>query len=405
MMKQKKAREIVSFFLIVCFVRGISQPFPIIAAEESASLSVAQAYAYPGENVTISIMLDNNPGIAGLKIAITYDAEKLSVSNQHAISKGQALGFLSYIGPNENAFNNNPLTVLWYGTSNDQSTGILINILFTVLDKAPEGSAYVEVICDPGDILNQDEKQIETLITQGSVNIISTKNLDIEPNQPKSTPLMSSNDAVGYPNTDTSLFEHEPQNPEAESKSTVWANPFIDVQADDWFYPCVEYVFKRNLIAGTSASPMLFNPNSATTRGMVVTILHRASGSPKADAYENPFDDVSDKDWYIDAVKWAAVNKIVSGYGNGTFGPENNISRQDLVVILHNYANQSNIPLSAEREYQMFRDDTDISDYAREAVICFFQAGIIGGKPGNLYDPKGGATRAEFASVLMRLLE
>jgi hypothetical protein len=151
---------------------------------------------------------------------------------------------------------------------------------------------------------------------------------------------------------------------------------------------------------------------------MIVTILWRLAGSPVGDAAlgvpravegDRPygqFSDVPEDRWYSDAVKWAAANGIISGYGDGRFGPEDNITRQELVVILDRYAEYVGLTLNSQLStFNLFNDDADIADYAKEAIERFFAAGIINGKPGSIFDPKGNATRAEVAAMLMRFIE
>jgi len=192
---------------------------------------------------------------------------------------------------------------------------------------------------------------------------------------------------------------------EEEDEATPWQNPFADVKASDWFYGDVEYACVNNLMVGTSTDPMLFSPNMTLTRGMVVTVLYRMAESPDASGLSNPFDDVSDGKWYSDAVKWAADNKIVSGYGNGKFGPEDSITREQMAVMIMNYQQFSgNIPLDVIMDRE-FSDWNKISGWAKDAVNRLTKQGIINGKPNNLFDPDGEATRAEFAAILHRFME
>jgi len=147
---------------------------------------------------------------------------------------------------------------------------------------------------------------------------------------------------------------------------------------------------------------MLFSPNMTLTRGMVVTVLYRMAESPDASGLSNPFDDVSDGKWYSDAVKWAADNKIVNGYGNGKFGPMDNITREQMAVMLMNYQQFSgNIPPDVVMDRE-FSDRDKISVWAKDAVDKLTKQGIINGRPNNLFDPDGEATRAEFAAILHR---
>jgi hypothetical protein len=181
-----------------------------------------------------------------------------------------------------------------------------------------------------------------------------------------------------------------------------WVNPFTDIKESDWFYKDVQYVYTHGLIAGTGADK--FSPGVALTRGMIVTVLYRRAGSPAAGGLANPFSDVTDGVWYTDAVKWAAQNGIVSGYGDGRFGPEDSVTRQDLALVLYGYARKTGETIPETRAYPGFTDAAEIAGYAKEAVEAFFKAGVINGKPGNLFDAKGSATRAEVAAIFRRFL-
>ena len=200
---------------------------------------------------------------------------------------------------------------------------------------------------------------------------------------------------------------------------TAPVNPFEDVSGTDWFVDSVIYIYEKGLMNGTSTSPMLFSPDMPLTRGMIVTVLFRLAGSPilsgtgspdgangtsGANSAGNPFDDVNAGEWYTDAVIWAAANGIVNGYGDGNFGPEDNITRQDLAAILVRYAEFAGITLPVSREYAVFSDDSTIADYAKEAVESLYRAAIVNGYPDGAFEPEWEATRAEFATMLMNFL-
>jgi uncharacterized repeat protein (TIGR02543 family) len=211
---------------------------------------------------------------------------------------------------------------------------------------------------------------------------------------------------VGFKDGTTSTAKFTIAEGEAEKPTPEpWVNPFEDVKSSDWFYGDVEYAYTNGLMVGTSANPMRFSPNAALTRGMVVTVLYRIAGSPDVSGLANPFNDVAADRWYTDAVIWAAANKIVSGYGNGKFGPDDNITREQMAVMIINYQKFSGkIPpdIVMDRE---FSDLNDISDWAKDSVNRLTMQGMISGKPGNLFDPAGEATRAEFAAMLHRFFE
>jgi len=180
-----------------------------------------------------------------------------------------------------------------------------------------------------------------------------------------------------------------------------FTNPFTDVASGAWYHSNVMHVYREGLMTGTSATQ--FSPNVPTTRGMIVTILYRLNKSPAVAGLPNPFSDVAEGTWYTDAVKWAAANGIVSGLGEGRFGPMEDVTREQLATILNNYANYAKMDLPTIGEYPGFADGKDIASYAKAAVERLSKAGIVGGKPGNNFDPRGNATRAEVASMLTRL--
>lgn len=183
-------------------------------------------------------------------------------------------------------------------------------------------------------------------------------------------------------------------------EATDMALPFIDVAKSDWFYDNVYYVYKNNLMKGTSETT--FAPYSNTTRAMIVTILHRLEGTPKAGA--NPFTDVAEGSYYYDAVAWASENKIVSGYGDDKFGPENPITREQMALILMNYAKFKGYDVSAKADISKFDDGANVSDWAKDAMSWANAKGLIQGDANKLM-PAGNATRAQVAAILNRFID
>ena len=185
------------------------------------------------------------------------------------------------------------------------------------------------------------------------------------------------------------------------SGTNVIAEPFRDVAGADWYYDAVMWAYANNLMNGTAANT--FSPDASLTRGMVVTVLFRQAGSP-ATQEGVPFSDVATGLYYTDAVNWAAASGIVTGYGDGRFGPEDDVTREQIAAILNNFVNTRGIDLRETRQIVIFEDDAAIAAYAKDAVGRLVRAGVITGKPGNLFDPQGKATRAEYATMLSRFL-
>ncbi len=176
--------------------------------------------------------------------------------------------------------------------------------------------------------------------------------------------------------------------------------PFADVKESDWFYENVAYVFKNGLMNGTSDTT--FGPRGTTTRGMIVTILYRIEGEPKAGA--NPFTDVEKGKYYTDPVAWAEEQKIVSGYGSGKFGPNDPITREQMAVILMNYAKAKGYKTSERGDLNKFDDNKDVSSWANEALSWANGLGLIKGT-GTKVDPKSNAERSQVAAIIERFIE
>lgn len=168
---------------------------------------------------------------------------------------------------------------------------------------------------------------------------------------------------------------------------------FADVTPGDWFYEAVEYCREHGLMSGNGASK--FAPKDNMTRAELATVLYRHAKSPAVTSSPD-FIDVQADIWYTKAVAWAQENKIVSGYGNGKFGTNDNVRREDIATFFWRYAGSPEVGKDAE-----FSDMFVVSGYALEAVDWARANGIAGGKEDNRFDPKGYATRAEVATMLM----
>ena len=178
---------------------------------------------------------------------------------------------------------------------------------------------------------------------------------------------------------------------------------FNDVSANDWFASAVDYVTGKGMMNGTADNT--FSPKANTTRGMVVTVLYRLENQPSTSAAS--FTDVASGAYYANAVAWANANGIVSGYGSGKFGPNDKVTREQLAAILYRYAQYKKYDVSEGEDTNIlsYDDAQSISTYAIPAIQWACGAGVVTGKSGSKLDPKGNATRAEVAAMLMRFCE
>ena len=177
---------------------------------------------------------------------------------------------------------------------------------------------------------------------------------------------------------------------------------FTDLDPAKWYHDGIEYCLKNGMMKGVGNSK--FDPNGTTSRAMIVTILYRLEGSPAVTG-ENPFTDVEDGQWYTNAVIWAAENNIVGGYGNGKFGPNDPITREQLATILYRYAQSKGHGFTGAWMFLLdYPDASEISSWADEAMHWCMMNEIINGKDGKLV-PGGDASRAEAATMLMRFVQ
>lgn len=181
--------------------------------------------------------------------------------------------------------------------------------------------------------------------------------------------------------------------------------PFTDVSEGAWYEDAVSYVYQHGLMAGTSATT--FAPDATTSRSMIATILWRIAGSPVVD-YAMDFGDVPQGQWYSEAVRWAASEGIVSGYGNGTFGTNDSITREQFAAMLYRFAQEQGYDVSVGENTNIlsYTDAEDVAEYAIPAMQWAVGAGIISGTgDGSTLSPQGQATRAQAAVMLMQFCE
>ena len=178
---------------------------------------------------------------------------------------------------------------------------------------------------------------------------------------------------------------------------------FKDVKKDDWFYKAVDYVYKKELMNGTGKNE--FSPNISTTRGMIVTILYRLEGSPEVE--NSTFTDVANTEYYAKAVAWGEANGIVKGYGEGIFGPNDIITREQLAAIMYRYSNYKKYDVSAGEDTNIlsYNDISELSEYAVSSMQWACGESLVSGIGNNLLAPRGNATRAQVAMILMRYCE
>lgn len=191
----------------------------------------------------------------------------------------------------------------------------------------------------------------------------------------------------------------KPERPEVPENN---GSHFVDVAPNAWYEDAVEWVVAEGLMNGTSYNT--FSPDVTTSRGMIVTILHRLE---KCDPnFERAsFTDVAPDAYYADAVAWASSKGIVTGYDSTTFGPDDNITREQLASILYRYAKYKGYDVSKADDLRAFEDANTVSDYARPAMEWAVAEKLVNGLTDTLLVPGGHASRAQVAAILMRFCQ
>ena len=183
--------------------------------------------------------------------------------------------------------------------------------------------------------------------------------------------------------------------------ATNEAGRFADVRDSDWYADAVRYVSDNGLMVGVDENH--FAPGGLTTRGMVVTVLHRMEGEPSAEG--TGFTDVEDGAWYTEAILWAQANGIVEGFGDGTFQPNASMTREQMMAVFYRYSQHKGYDVSDTMSLGIFTDSIKIQSYAEDAMAWAVAVGLIKGFPDGTIRPQADSNRAQLATVLMRFCQ
>lgn len=185
-----------------------------------------------------------------------------------------------------------------------------------------------------------------------------------------------------------------------EKDNGEWKNPFTDVKENDWFYDSVKYAYENDLMKGISNTE--FAPDSDVTRAMFVTVIYRMENEPQTG--KCAFTDVESGSYYENAVAWANENGIVSGISEECFAPNEPITREQMAAIIYRYAAFKGYDITTSSSTS-YTDNDNISDYAKNAVIWAAEKSVMTGNTDGSFAPKANTTRAQAASVFMRMVE
>lgn len=342
----------------------------------------------PGDNVTIEIKVEipSNTKIQGIQVDFDYSEDFPEIDSSKTI-----------ISKNTTTWTNIGITeknMVAFGNVNRNATEVIGKLSFKVPDTIVGDKDYILKITEAVAATSTEEVQCT----------LNKKSVLIKVRDDKQPSL-----SVNQNGNSTGSTAVIPERPINNNKPEDVTSPkevdeflgFEDVLKSDWFYESVKFVKRNNLMSGTSQTQ--FAPNTNLTRGMLVTILYRIENNPQCG--EPEFLDVEKNLWYSSGVAWAAENGIVNGIGNGLFGPNNNITREQIAVILYNYTKFNKIELVNGDDLRMFIDKSEVSDWAIDGVQWAVAEKLISGKGDGILDPKGNATRAEIATILKRYIE
>lgn len=189
-------------------------------------------------------------------------------------------------------------------------------------------------------------------------------------------------------------------NPYGQGRISILSLPFTDISADDWFTADVLEAVDMGLINGMTETT--FVPGGDFTRAMLATLLYRLDGEPEV-AVTDAFPDVDSGDWFAKAVSWAYAGKLVTGYEDGSFGPQKAISRQEMITFLYRYAQYKNYAVSSpDNALDSFGDKNAVAEYALPAMKWAVSISLVQGDDKAMLTPLATANRAQGAVLLLR---
>lgn len=279
-----------------------------------------------------------------------------------------------------------------------------------VVTAVAEGTAVITATTDEGAFTASCTVTVraggapDTPGTPSTPSTPSTGESTSRPQRPSGSSSSSSKDKDDRPAADDNTEKKPAEEPSAPaapetapSQPAAATSRFPDVASTEWYAGAVQYVTEKGIMQGNGGS---FAPQQNLTRSMLAQILYSLDGAPQSPA-SHSFPDVKPGDWFANAAAWAASRQIITGYSNGSFGAADPVTREQLASILYRYLVSKGGDISAAAGLGAFSDSGSVSDWAVQAMEWAVGAGLLNGKSGGRLDPKGHATRAEIAQILM----
>lgn len=359
--------------MILALLLVLSISSAAMASATGASLRVSGA-SHDGV-VTVGVYLTAE-GITNGRVEVTYDAE---VSELSEVIPGDARWVVSV-----NSETEGKVSMAWVGSSFPAEEDCLVTLKFKVKSYVfpIKTTTYTANICELFAAPDQENVSTASLTASVDVDVVSGGGQGGGQVTPLPTP----------PET--------PSVPEGEDDPVVEPEiqcPFTDID-NHWGKDYIVAAWEAGLVNGTTETT--YSPNKPLTRGMFATLLYRLAGSPEVEI-ENPFTDVAGNMYYADPIVWAYSTGIVKGVTATEFRPNSNITRQELVTMLHRYAKFTGNYVKSSVNLDDFSDAADVAGWAREAMEWAVAEGVIVGSKNQL-SPKVNTNRAETATILVR---
>lgn len=399
-----------------------------LAAGSEPTLSITSGTVGAGGEVTLTVSISDNPGMAACMIYIYYDTSVFSVDTRSDIRAAGAFlngGVVSndIAAAKENGRyygdqSKDGVLALWYNGSGVDTTGdgAMMTITLQAKEGAPAGAYTVELGCSSTDTCNEAGDQLYVGTGSTTVTVTGQSAGGTTPETPKPDEGDTDEDTTDEGNTDdepqapatdpdeTPTTPTKPDRPAGETTETT--TPRFTDTADHWAERYINRAAAMGLIEGYAG---LYRPNDTMTRAECVTILWRASGEPKASRPAS-FTDLT-QDWYREAVAWAEENKVINGVGGGLFDPNGTVTREQLAAILHRQAGSpAGMELMLTGLYDLsYSDSAQISDWAKASLYWSIYNIIYCGENSvdvmGTLSPGAAATRAQIAVMIVRYLE
>jgi uncharacterized protein YfaP (DUF2135 family) len=422
---------------------------PVIGGEPT--IAAAEGKGAAGDTIRIPIRLENNPGIVTMGFDIIFNNEALRLVGAENTGRLNEPLHPPHTGTS-------PIRFAWndgLASANNINNGDIVILDFEVLADAIPGEYEIRLEIVPESILDAFIQPVSFEVVNGMITVNAKQAFTVSFNLNGGTrtgggeliqKVTSGGAALapavtrtrytfvgwdkafgnvtedvtvtaqwrynsGVNSTPSSSSPSSPQNETiAETEAPLtnlpptepWINPYTDVADTDWFYDAVRAITERGLMGITS--PGRFSPNVIMTRAWMVEILYRLEGRPLVSG-SIPFTDITVGDWYSDAILWACKIGAVFGYSNGSFEPNNTITREQAMTILYRYAKIKGLDVGASADLSQFTDMNDISDWAMDAVKWTVAAGIINGRTAVSAVPQGNVNRAEIATIFKRYID